>query len=328
MDRIVECVPNFSEGRSREVIQALAATVRAVPDVCLLDQTMDMDHNRAVLTFAGRPEAVAEAAFRAVKTAKNLIDLREHQGEHPRVGSTDVVPLIPIRGVTMEDCIALAHSLGRRIGSELEIPVFLYQQAASRAQRTSLAAIRKGGLVSLTHRMRTDPAWHPDYGPVAPHQTAGVTVVGARKPLIAFNVNLMTSDLNIAKAIAKKVRFSSGGLPCVKAIGVKLASRDLVQVSMNLTDFEQTSIQTAFDAVKQEAAARGIRVLESEVIGLVPQKAMFQVTQDRLQLKKFDASQVLETRLSEALAALRATQARVPNPDGGPSSQRQPLHKN
>ena len=302
MDRIVECVPNFSEGRNQETVRALAAAVRAVPGVFLLDQTMDSDHHRAVLTFAGKPDAVTEAAFRAVRTAKDLIDLRGHEGVHPRVGSTDVVPFVPIQGVTMEDCVALARGLGQRIGSELEIPVFLYRQAAIRSEQMNLEAIRKGGLAALTRRMRMEPGWGPDYGPVAPHPTAGATVVGARGPLIAFNVNLMTNDLNIAKAIARKVRFSSGGLPAVKAIGVNLASRGLVQVSMDLTDFEQTSMQSAFDAVKQEAEARGVCVLESEVIGLVPQKAMLHTEQHRLQLTKYDGSQILETKLAEAIA--------------------------
>lgn len=316
MDHIVACVPNFSEGRNLETVQALAAAVSGVPGVCLLDQTMDPDHNRAVLTFAGKPDAVAEAAFCAVKRAKDLIDLRSHRGEHPRVGATDVVPFVPIKGVTMEDCVALAQGLGQRIGSELEIPVFLYQQAAARSQQTNLEEIRRGGLVALTHRMETEPGWSPDYGPAKPHPTAGVTMVGARLPLIAFNVNLMTHDLNIAKAIAKKVRYSSGGLPCVKAIGVRLASRGLVQVSMNLTDFEQTSIETAFETVKREAGACGVRVLESEIIGLVPQKALHQVIQHRLQLTKFDTSQVLETRLAEALKT---------QPDRGTSGLHHPL---
>ncbi len=317
MDRIVECVPNFSEGRNPETVAALVAAIRSVKDVFLLDQEMDSDHHRAVLTFAGSPRGVAEAAFQVTRAATGLIDLRRHQGGHPRVGATDVVPFVPIHGVTMDDCVALAREVGHRIGIELSIPVFLYERAASAAHRMNLEAIRKGGLEGLTERMHNDPAWQPDFGPPMPHPTAGATVVGARAPLIAFNVNLNTGDLETAKAIAKKVRFSGGGLPYVKAIGVELASRRLVQVSMNLTNFEETPIHVAFEAVKAEAEMRGVQVAGSEIVGLVPQQALLHAAQQFLALQQFDSSQVLETRLANAIARDGSSSERAaPTPSG------------
>ena len=302
MERLVECVPNFSEGRNAETVRALVSAIRAVKGVFLLDEEMDPDHHRAVLTFVGAPEAVGEAAFQAARAAAGLIDLRRHQGGHPRVGATDVVPFVPIRGVTMEDCVTLARGVGERIGSELNIPVFLYEQAASHPDRTNLEALRRGGLEGLAGRMATDPAWPPDFGPRTLHPTAGATAVGARPPLIAYNVNLRSDDLAVAKAIAKTVRFSSGGLPCVKAMGVALTSRRLVQVSMNLTNFERTPIHVAFEAVKREAEQRGVPVAGSEIIGLVPQRALVQAAESFLKLERFDPTQVLETRLELVLA--------------------------
>jgi glutamate formiminotransferase/glutamate formiminotransferase/formiminotetrahydrofolate cyclodeaminase len=225
-----------------------------------------------------------------------LIDLARHKGAHPRVGATDVVPFVPIRGATMEDCIILARSLGKRIGGELDIPVFLYERAAARPERAGLEAIRRGGPEGLSARM-ADPAWAPDYGPSGLHPTAGATVVGARPPLIAYNVNLGTENLSIAKEIAKTVRFSSGGLPAVKAMGVHLASRRLVQVSMNLTNFEETPVHVAFEAVRREAERRSVEVVESEVVGLIPQQAMIQASEYFLKLRQFDRTQVLETRI-------------------------------
>jgi glutamate formiminotransferase/formiminotetrahydrofolate cyclodeaminase len=314
MDRLVECVPNFSEGRDPEKVRALVAAVKAVPGVFILDEEMDHDHHRAVLTFVGTPEAVEEAAFRAARLAVDLIDLRSHQGGHPRVGATDVVPFISLRGVTMADCIALARRVGQRIGSELAIPVFLYEQAATRPDRANLEAIRRGGLDGLSHRLATDPAWSSDFGPQKLHPTAGATIVGARPPLIAYNVNLNTANLETAKAIAKAVRFSSGGLPHVKAIGVELASRGIVQVSMNLTNYEVTSIRTAFDAVRKEAEQRGTQVVGSEIVGLVPQPALTQVAESVLKLERFDQSQVLETRLELVLAREAHTSATPATP--------------
>ncbi|MBS0169790.1 MAG: glutamate formimidoyltransferase [Nitrospira sp.] len=300
MSQIVECVPNFSEGRRPEVIQALAALAQSVPGVALLDETKDPDHHRAVLTFAGRPYAVAEVAFQMARLASQLIDLRSHHGEHPRVGVTDVMPFVPIRDITMQECVQLARMVAQRIGNELKIPVFLYEQAASRPERRQLEWIRKGGTTGLADRMAADPAWAPDFGPKQLHQTAGATVVGARWPLIAFNVNLKSQDLSVAKAIAKAVRQSSGGLSSVKAIGVDLRSRGLVQVSMNLTNHQETSLQRAFVAVQQEAAARGVEVAGTEIIGLVPEQALIETAQQALFLEGFESRQVLEARLESA----------------------------
>ena len=302
MDRLVECVPNFSEGRHAGKVQALVAAVRGIHDVYLLDEEMDGDHHRSVLTFVGTPAAVVEAAFQATNAAAGIIDLRTHQGGHPRVGATDVVPFVPIRGVTMEECIELARSLGERIGRELDIPVFLYERAATRPERVNLEAIRRGGPAGLAERMAADPAWRQDFGPSTLHPTAGATVVGARPPLIAYNVNLQTSDESVAKGIAKTVRFSSGGLPYVKAIGLALPTKGLVQVSMNLTNFEETPVHTAFEAVQREAEQRGVAVAESEVIGLIPQGAVLQTAKHCLKIERFDPTQVLETRLDLVLA--------------------------
>ena len=312
MDRLVECIPNFSEGRQADTVRVLVAAIRAVPHVVLLDEEMDADHHRSVLTFAGDPDAVAEAAFQCARIATDLIDLRRHEGGHPRIGATDVIPFVPIRGVTMEDCVDLAKRLGARIGGELHIPVFLYERAASRVERTNLEAIRRGGLEGLAGRMRTDGTWAPDFGPSQLHPSAGATVVGARPPLIAYNVNLRTDDIGIAKSIAKTVRFSSGGLPYVKAIGLDLASRRLVQVSMNLTNYEVTPIHVAFEAVRQEAKLRGVQVTGSEVVGLIPQQALIQAAESSLQLERFNPSQVLETRLEMVMG--RETQATAPHP--------------
>jgi len=332
VDVLVECVPNFSEGRTVEVVRALVACVESAPGVFLLDQEMDWDHHRSVLTYVGSPDATAEAAVNLARKARDLIDLRTHQGGHPRVGATDVVPFIPIRGITMDDCIALAKRVGQRIGSELDIPVFLYERASSRPGRVNLEDIRRGGLEGLAQRMAGDPAWTPDFGPPSMHPTAGATVVGVRPSLIAYNVDLQGEDLATAKAIAKSVRASGGGLPAVKAIGVEMKSRRRVQVSMNLTNVDDTPIHTAFDAVKREAAQHGIEVERSEIIGLVPQAALLQVVQARLQLKGFTPDQVLETRLEKVLSEkppsrgdwneglsrfLSAVSAGTPTPGGG-----------
>lgn len=299
-NRIVECVPNFSEGRNEATVRALIEAVRAVPGVALLDHTMDVDHHRAVLTFAGAPEPVAEAAFQAAQAAVARIDLRTHHGEHPRVGATDVVPFVPIRGVTMRDCVALANTVGRRIGEELNIPVFLYEQAATRPERARLEAIRLGGLAGLAHRMETDPEWTPDFGPPRLHPTAGATVVGARRILVAFNVTLDTNDLGIAKAVAKAVRQSNGGLASVKAIGIPLTSRGHVQVSMNLVNIDDTPVHAAFEAVRREAGRRGVQVAGSELIGLVPRQAVLQAEAHGLRIDSFDPSKIIETRLERA----------------------------
>ncbi len=302
VDRIVECVPNFSEGRNQTTLRALVNAVESVPGVWLLDQTMDRDHHRSVLSFAGEPDAVAEAAFRAIRVATDLIDLRKHKGVHPRVGATDVVPFVPVRGATMQDCIHLAKRLGQRVGTELEIPVFLYEQAAMHRDHAPLESVRRGGLQGLGFRMASDPDWTPDFGPPHLHKTAGAMVIGARPPLIAFNVNLRSTDLALARSIAKDIRQSNGGLPHLKAIGVELASRKLVQVAMNLTDYIVTPIHVAFEAVRTRAAEQGVAVAGSEVIGLVPQAALVQAAAHSLALEQFDATQVLETRLETRLS--------------------------
>jgi glutamate formiminotransferase len=313
VNHVVECVPNFSDGRSPEVVRALVDVVRSVSGVALLNETMDPDHHRSVVTFAGRPYAVAEVAFQMARVASQLIDLRSHQGEHPRVGATDVMPFVPIRGVSMQDCVQLARMVGQRIGNELKIPVFLYEQAASRPERTNLEWIRRGGLKGLAARMETDPAWAPDFGPKHLHLTAGATVIGARWPLIAFNVNLKSRDLSVANAIARVVRQSSGGLPFVKAIGVELKSQGLVQVSMNLTNHEETPLHVVFGTVQREAEVRGVELAGTEIVGLVPEQALIETAQQALRLRQFDRRQVLESRLDssesrEAFGRLSASQ--------------------
>lgn len=329
MPTIVECIPNFSEGRDAAIIEALTAAVRSVPGVWLLDRTSDPDHHRSVLTFAGDPHAICEAAFQTIRMARERIDLRRHEGVHPRIGAADVVPFVPLQDATMEDCNRLARLLGERVGQELQIPVFLYEQTASHPDRARLESVRQGGLPGLRARMAADPNWRPDFGPSRLHETAGAIAIGARPPLIAFNVNLHTAELTIAKTIAHTVRQSSGGLPCVKALGVPLASRSLVQVSMNLTDYRVTSMATAFLAVNTEAAKLGVDIAGSELIGLVPQAALDQAAAAFLQLDRFDPSSILETKLRAALSApsqtdtsqlegyLHAVAAAAPTPAGG-----------
>lgn len=297
MARIVECVPNFSEGRRQEVVEEIARAM-ASAGVKILDREMDADHNRSVLTFAGEPDAVAEAAFRGIQTAARLIDLNVHRGEHPRIGATDVVPFVPVRDVTMEDCIALARRVGERVARELDIPVYLYERAATRPERRDLAYIRRGEYETLKQEIATHPDRAPDFGPkrVGP---AGATVIGARPYLIAYNVNLATSNLQIAKDIARTIREKNGGLKSVKAKGFMLHEKNVAQVSMNLTDFTVTGMLTAFNTVKAEAEERGVGVLGSELIGLVPLEALCQVAAGALQLPGLSAQQVLETKLCE-----------------------------
>jgi glutamate formiminotransferase / formiminotetrahydrofolate cyclodeaminase len=309
VDRIVECVPNFSEGRNQTTVRALVRAVESVPGVWLLDQTMDRDHHRSVLSFVGEPDAVVEAAFRAIRVATDLIDLRKHKGVHPRVGASDVVPFVPFRGTTMTDCIQLAKRLGQQIGTELEIPVFLYEQAAMRHNHAPLESVRRGGLQGLAFRMASDPDWTPDFGPPHLHKTAGAIVIGARPPLVAFNVNLRSTDLALARSIAKDIRQSNGGLPHLNAIGVDLASRQMVQVAMNLTDYIVTPIHVAFEAVRSRAVKQGVSVAGSEVIGLIPQAALVQTTAHSLALEQFNSTQVLEMRLESRLLEEPARQA-------------------
>ncbi|MBI1738552.1 MAG: glutamate formimidoyltransferase, partial [Acidobacteria bacterium] len=303
MRRIVECVPNFSEGRDAARVDALVDAMRAVAGVYVLDREMDSDHNRCVITLAGEPDAVAEAALLGVGKALELIDLTNHSGAHPRIGATDVVPFIPIEGVSIEDCVHLAKKVGREIWERYRIPVYYYEAAAQRADRTNLENIRKGQFEGLAQEVLTNPDRAPDVGEPRLHPTAGATVVGARKFLIAYNINLNTPDVEIAKKIAKAIRFSTGGLRYAKAMGVDLRARNLAQVSINMTDFEQTPLHRVFEMVKREAARYGVMIVGSEIVGLVPKRAIELTADFYLQLENFSPMQVLENRLAASLAA-------------------------
>ncbi len=296
---LLECVPNFSEGRRSQVVQAIVAQMEMVAGAAVLDVEMDSSHNRSVVTMAGRPEAVLEAAFRAVREAARLIDMDVHRGQHPRIGAADVVPLVPLRGLTMSECAGMARDLGRRIGEELQIPVYLYGEAAVRPDRRDLPALRRGEYEGLRDEISWNPDRQPDFGP-ARLGKAGATAVGARWPLIAFNVNLASRDLRAARAIAREIRESNGGLPAVRAMGVDLPDIGAVQVSMNLIDFRRTSMLDVFHAVKAAAARRGLEVLHSEVVGLVPRQALPPDAQGALKLAGFSADQILEQRLGIA----------------------------
>lgn len=297
MNQIVECVPNISEGRRPEVVEAVVKAVKNVPGIHLLDYSSDTSHNRSVITFVGEIEAVKEAAFQLVKTAAKLIDLENHTGEHPRMGATDVLPFIPIKGVQMSDCIEAAHQVGKRIAAELEIPVYMYGEAAVTAERSNLSNIRKGQYEKLKELAQTTRK--PDYGP-AKLTGAGATAVGARMPLVAYNINLHSPRKDLADKIAKSIRQSGGGLQNIKAMGVFLEDKGQAQVSMNLDNYLETPIFRVFDLVKREAARYGINIAGSEIIGLVPQKAFLDVAEYYLQIEDFDSSQVLENRIFEA----------------------------
>jgi len=301
MKRIVECVPNFSEGRDPAKVDAIVEAIRSVRGVLVLGRESDTDHNRSVVTIVGEPEAVAEAAVRAVGKAAEIIDLTKQTGAHPRVGATDVVPFVPISGVTLEGCVELAKRAGREIWTRYRIPVYLYEAAAQRPERQRLENVRRGQFEGLREEVLRNPDRAPDIGEPRLHPTAGATVVGTRKFLIAYNINLNTPDVEIAKRIAKTIRASSGGLPCVKAMGVDLHSRKLAQVSMNLTDFEQTPVHVVFEAVKREAGRYGVSIAGSELIGFIPKRAMEMAAEFYLQMENFSSGRVLENRLEEAL---------------------------
>ena len=307
-------------------MDAIAAAVLSVPEVALLDRESDPDHNRSVLTFAGPPEAVGAAAFRAVEAAVSLIDLTRHRGAHPRIGAADVVPFIPIEGVAFAECVQLSERVGREIWDKLRVPVYLYEGTARKPERVNLENIRRGQFEALVQEMGRAPERDPDIGEPTLHPTAGAVVVGARKFLIAYNVNLGTPDLEIARKIAKTIRFSSGGLRYVKAMGVMLVSRNLAQVSMNLTDFEQTPMHVVFEAVRREAERYGVPVVGSEIVGLVPKKAIEMSAAYFLQCENFRPELVLENRLAEALA-VAGWFGRVSRRAGGPvhSGRRQRL---
>ena len=295
---LIECVPNFSEGRRRPVIDQIVAAISAEARVHVLDVELDPDHNRSVVTFVGSTDSVIEAAFRGVETAARLIDLDQHQGVHPRIGATDVVPFVPIRDATLELCAALARRLGRRVGDELGIPVYLYEAAATRPERRNLADVRRGEYEALKQRLGIDPVRDPDFGP-ARVGSAGATAIGARQPLIAYNIYLNTDDVNVAKQIARAVRFSNGGLRYCKALGLSVGGR--AQVSINMTDFRSTPLHRAFELVRSEAERYGAAPMESEIVGLVPQDALLDAAEHYLRLNRFSRDQVLERRLDAAL---------------------------
>jgi len=301
MQTIIECVPNFSEGRDPQKVEAIVQALREGPEVYVLDQEMDSDHHRCVITFVGTRESVGEAALRGIGKAAELIDLNHHQGAHPRLGATDVVPFVPISGATLEDCVRIAEWVAEQAWRRFKIPTYLYEAAARRTERRNLENVRRGQFEGLREEVRTNPKRLPDFGEAALHPTAGATVVGARKFLIAYNINLNTPEVAVAKEIAKKIRTSSGGFPCVKAMGVELKSRHLGQVSMNLTDFETTSIATVFDAVRRQASAQGVEVLSSEIVGLVPRRALEGAAVQYLRVENYHPQLVFENRLEQII---------------------------
>jgi glutamate formiminotransferase/formiminotetrahydrofolate cyclodeaminase len=320
MRKIVECVPNFSEGRRPEVIENIVSIIKSVNGVSMLDQEMDADHNRAVISFVGEPEAVFDAAFKAVKAASELIDLTKHQGEHPRMGATDVVPFIPISGATQAECVELAKRLAKKIADELSIPTYLYELAATRPDRTDLAVIRRGEFEGLRDAIKTDPDRAPDFGRPEVHPTAGATVVGVRAPLVAYNVNLATTDVKIAEKIAKGIRFRDGGFRYAKALGFEVKEKGCAQVSINMTDYTKTPLYRVFEVVKREAARWGVNVIESEIVGLVPQGALNACARYYLQLNSFKKNQILENRLVPGKGLpdfLNDLSSSAPTPGGG-----------
>jgi len=296
LNKIVECVPNFSEGRDKEKLECIVDEVRKQEGVKLLDYSMDKDHNRSVVTFVGEPDMVIEAAFNACKKAAELIDLRTHKGEHPRMGATDVIPLIPIKNISMQECVEYSKKLAKRIGEELNIPVILYEKSASRPEREDLAVIRKGEFEGMFEKLKQEE-FKPDFGPDQPHESAGVTAVGARMPLIAFNVNLNTNNLDIAKKIAKAVRGKSGGFKYCKALGFELKERNIVQVSMNMVDYTKTPLYRVFQVIENEANRYGVNVVGSEIVGLVPMNALVDTADYFLKLEDFSYDRVLENKI-------------------------------
>lgn len=298
MNRIMECVPNFSEGRDLQKIDQIVAPFRARAGVKLLDYSNDEDHNRLVVTVVGEPEPLREAVIEAIGVAVELIDLNHHQGQHPRMGAVDVVPFIPIKGVTMEEAIALSREVGEEVARRYQLPVFLYEKSATAPHRENLAAIRKGEFEGMAEKIH-QPEWHPDYGPAERHPTAGTVAIGARMPLIAYNINLSTPSLEIAHDIAKKIRFIGGGLRYCKAMGVELKDRGITQVSINMTDYTRTALYRAFELVRIEARRYGVSIVGSEIIGLVPMEALIDTASYYLGLENFSMQQVLEARIME-----------------------------
>ncbi|MGC9771599.1 glutamate formimidoyltransferase [Fervidobacterium islandicum] len=298
--KLIESVPNFSEGRREEIVRQIIEEASKYPRVKVLDWSMDKDHNRSVVTLVGEPEQVLNALFDMTKKAAELIDLRYHKGEHPRMGATDVIPLVPLIGTTMQECVEWSKQLGKRIGEELGIPVYLYERSATRPERENLSEIRKGEFEGFFEKIK-DPKWKPDFGPDRVHETAGVTAVGAREFLIAFNVNLGTNNIEIADKIAKAVRHISGGYRYVKAMGVELKEKGIVQVSMNLTNYKKSPIFRVFETIKREAARYGVPVVGSEIIGMVPLQAIVDTFAWYLQIDDFGTNRVIEERLLNEL---------------------------
>ncbi|MCL0065825.1 glutamate formimidoyltransferase [Dehalococcoidia bacterium] len=296
--QIIECVPNISEGRRPEIVEEIAGVVKSTSGVTLLGCSSDADHNRSVITFIGDSEGVKEAAYRLIEKAVALIDMEEHQGSHPRIGACDVVPFVPISGITMDECVALARELGAKVGSELNLPVYLYDEASNITERKSLPTIRQGQYEGLKEAIK-QPGRMPDFGPAKVHPTAGAIAIGARMPLIAFNVNLGTPDINIARKIAKIVRERDGGLKNVRGIGLLLEDRNVAQVSMNMVNYVQTPLYRSYEMVKMEAKRYGVPVIGCEIVGLTPVDAMIDVAEHYLQLDGFSKDQILENRLSE-----------------------------
>ncbi|ESA55902.1 TPA: glutamate formimidoyltransferase [Streptococcus pyogenes] len=297
MAKIVECIPNFSEGQNQAVIDGLVATAKSIPGVTLLDYSSDASHNRSVFTLVGDDQSIQEAAFQLVKYASENIDMTKHHGEHPRMGATDVCPFVPIKDITTQECVEISKQVAERINRELDIPIFLYEDSATRPERQNLAKIRKGQFEGMPEKL-LEEAWAPDYGDRKIHPTAGVTAVGARMPLVAFNVNLDTDNIDIAHKIAKIIRGSGGGYKYCKAIGVMLEDRHIAQVSMNMVNFEKCSLYRTFETIKFEARRYGVNVIGSEVIGLAPAKALIDAAEYYLQVEDFDYNkQVLENHL-------------------------------
>jgi glutamate formiminotransferase len=293
---LIECIPNVSEGRRTDLIESIAAAIRAVSGVRLLDYSCDPSHNRSVFTLVGDRAPLKQAVLALFERAIEGIDLRRHSGEHPRLGAVDVVPFVPIEGITMDACVALANEVAQDVAARFDLPIYLYEEASSNPARKNLEDIRRGEFEGLATKMRTE-GWLPDFGPQHPHPSAGASVIGARMPLIAYNINLDTDRLDVAKKIAAGIRHSSGGFRYVKAAGFKLDDRGIVQVSMNLTNFEKTPIFRVFETVKREAARYGVRVLESEIVGLVPSGALVSAAEFYLQLERFGSEQILENKL-------------------------------
>ena len=295
MNKIIECVPNFSEGRDKEKVEKIVDAARKIKDLKILDYSSDEDHNRSVVTIIGSQEAVTQAAIDMAKVAISVIDMRTHEGAHPRFGAVDVVPFTPVSDVTMEECVAIANTVGKAYG-EMGIPVYLYEDACTKEDRRNLASVRKGQYEGFFEKIK-DPNWVPDYGPAEMNEVSGCSAVGARAALVAFNVNLDTDRFEVADAIAKKIRHIGGGLRFVKAMGVKLEERNQVQVSMNLVNYEKSAVYQAFEMIKMEARRYGVNIVGSEVIGTVPMRSLLMAAEYYLQIENFDMNQILEKRL-------------------------------